>query len=174
MKHRFTVIITLLIFCLYFTSLTSASAAQSDSDSQSVETVINRDLVQRYINEVETSNNDITYYMLSIFNTSLNAEQTAEVTKAIQEKIRDLEADISELSRNIRIDDYSCQTCQLLTTLSISLQHNKNALNELLAYLNSEENSERLDNLERFFFSKTSSYQNLDWVKRILANSVES
>lgn len=145
-------------------AVTKASTPCTASSQSSV----NRPLVEKSIARVENSNDDITYYILSIFDNDLTPEEKENLTKNIQNKIRILEADIIDTNRSIKIDDYDCQTCQLLTTLSISLQHNKNAMNEMLIYLNATSGIERLESLDRFFFSKNASYENLNQVKRTL------
>lgn len=156
---RLIVFFISLIMISYFAHFSPVNA-QSISPTTGV--------IQNYIQEMRTIEQQIYYLGANTFSSTQTEEEKKEMAKLINFQIQNINRLQKDIENYIKTINPTATESRELNVLLIVLNYYKSALGELLFFMDSKDNYVKFDSLERYFYAKLISSQNLDWVERLL------
>ena len=129
----------------------------------------NNQIIKEYIAQSDIFKDNIYYIAELVIGAQLSKQELQENQRRIDQQLKDivgLQKQIEEYNNTL---NYGSVDSRNATMLLIVTHFYKNAYDELLIYLNSDDKTVRFEALERFYYDMNTAAQKLDWLERLIS-----
>lgn len=136
--------------------------------SYATATMESNQIIKQYIEQSDIFNNNIYYIAESVIGAQLSKEQEEEFKQRIDQQLNDIAGFQKQIVEYNDTLDYGSIDSRNATMLLIVMNFYKNAFDELLIYMGSDDKTVRFEALERFYYDVNAAEQKLDWLNKLI------
>lgn len=131
-------------------------------------TMENKQIMKQYVEESGVFKDSIYYTSEIVIGAQLSKEQLQENKARIDQQLNNIARFQKQIEQYNNTLDYGSVDSRNATMLLIVISFYKNAFDELLIYMGSDDQTVRFEALERFYYDMNAAAQKLDWLKRLI------